>query len=421
LMTAVGQEMAEGTANQIIFATDGIPTAGEYQNPDEITRRVTEANEYHARIYSFGIGGDVDARFLTALSEANSGEAIIFRNQNVDDVVDDFYIRHSRNALVDPEVEYEEGLETDSLYPPTLQNVAAGKQLMIAGRYGSFGEFDVELHGTMSGGDTTLAFEALPFPEENIENAFVPRLWAKEVIDYWLRWMTIHGERQEIIEKIIELSLEFGILTPYTGFVDPEEPPQDTAGPPPPDDSGANVIWEPDLREFRVIPVIGGVELSWGVSGVTGLVSFNLYKAPSPSGPWRKLNDTPIFGWRFVDASGSAGEVAFYRLEIVGDDQIFRFDPIQTGLLPGEIALGDPYPNPFNSKGQFRIDLPERMEIRLGLYSLDGREAIRLKEGWAEAGSHLMTLDSERLAAGSYILKLSAGDVSRISQVMIVK
>lgn len=31
-----------------------------------------------------------------------------------------------------------------------------------------------------------------------MENEFVPRLWAMEKIDYWIAYMSVYGEDQEI-------------------------------------------------------------------------------------------------------------------------------------------------------------------------------------------------------------------------------
>jgi hypothetical protein len=47
---------------------------------------------------------------------------------------------------------------------------------------------------------------------------FIPRLWAKAKIDYLLNEIAIYGELKELVDQVIELSLKFQILTPYTAF-----------------------------------------------------------------------------------------------------------------------------------------------------------------------------------------------------------
>ncbi len=417
LMAAVEQEMDDEAANQIIFATDGRPTAGPSTDPVVITRDVTEANQFHARIFSFGIGEGLNVQFLTALSEANDGEAIIFDPDNapIDEIVDDFYTRQSRPALINPVVEFAEELETDSLFPPRLQNVAAGNQLYLFGRYSSFGDFDLSLSGRMPAGDTTLNFDALAFPEEEVGNEFVPRLWAKSAIDYYLKWMLIHGEDEEIIAKIIELSLEYGILTKYTGFVDPNDPP------PPPDDSGQIAVQEPDLAWFSAIPTIGGTELTWTVSGVTSAIAYNVYKASTPAGPWVRLNETPLSSPRFVDAMGRPGEVAYYRIEVLYDDTSWQSEPLVTGEMPSSFALNSIHPNPFNGQTVISFDLDHSGIIDVAVFDLSGRRIATIESGQFNAGKHSLVWNAEATPAGVYLVKISGAGGVRSSRMALVR
>jgi hypothetical protein len=56
------------------------------------------------------------------------------------------------------------------------------------------------------------------FPDTLGGHRFVPRLWAKAKIDNIMELITIYGETDELVDQIIELSLRFQILTPYTAF-----------------------------------------------------------------------------------------------------------------------------------------------------------------------------------------------------------
>ncbi len=417
LMDAVTQEMDEGAANQIVFTTDGLANVGVSGDRDVIIHDVTEANDFEARIFSFGIGHDVDARFLTALSEVNSGEAIIFdpNEAPVNEIIDDFYTRQSRPALVNPVVEFSEGFESDSLFPPRLQNVAAGNQLYLCGRYSSFGDFDISLSGRMLTGDTTLNFDQLSFPEDEAGNEFVPRLWAVSAINYYLKWIVIHGENQEIIDRIIELSLEFGILTRYTGFVDPNEPP------PPPDDTGVVAVREPDLTQFTALPTLSGTELTWTITGVSGVITYNIYKGSSPTGPWVKLNDSPFSERRFTDESGRPNEVTYYRLEAIFDEQSWQSEPLMTGSLPTEITLGESYPNPFNSFTTIPYSLPKASRIRLSVNDISSREIAVLATGTEQAGNHNVIWTADKVGSGLYFVRLEVDNMTITRKVLMVK
>ncbi|MEN8197948.1 MAG: hypothetical protein ABFS30_15770, partial [Pseudomonadota bacterium] len=52
---------------------------------------------------------------------------------------------------------------------------------------------------------------------------FIPRLWATRKIGYLLNQIRLHGENREAIDEIVNLSVRYGIITPYTSFL-VEEP-----------------------------------------------------------------------------------------------------------------------------------------------------------------------------------------------------
>src|SRR5439155_17451341 len=52
----------------IVFFTDGRPTIGE-TNVDKIVRNVLSKNSANTRIFTFGVGDDVNATFLDELAE----------------------------------------------------------------------------------------------------------------------------------------------------------------------------------------------------------------------------------------------------------------------------------------------------------------------------------------------------------------
>jgi len=52
---------------------------------------------------------------------------------------------------------------------------------------------------------------------------FLPRLWATRKIGYLLNEIRLHGTEQELVDEIVDLSLRYGVMTPYTSFL-VEEP-----------------------------------------------------------------------------------------------------------------------------------------------------------------------------------------------------
>jgi Ca-activated chloride channel family protein len=48
---------------------------------------------------------------------------------------------------------------------------------------------------------------------------FLPRLWATRKIGYLLREIRLHGDSEELVDEVVELSLRYGVMTPYTSFL----------------------------------------------------------------------------------------------------------------------------------------------------------------------------------------------------------
>ena len=54
-------------------------------------------------------------------------------------------------------------------------------------------------------------------------NDFLPRLWATRKIGYLLTQIRLHGENPESVQAIVDLSVRYGIVTPYTSYLITED------------------------------------------------------------------------------------------------------------------------------------------------------------------------------------------------------
>lgn len=53
--------------------------------------------------------------------------------------------------------------------------------------------------------------------------SFIPRLWATRKIGHLLTQIRLHGEKEEWVDAVVDLSVEYGIVTPYTSFLIEED------------------------------------------------------------------------------------------------------------------------------------------------------------------------------------------------------
>jgi hypothetical protein len=90
------------------------------------------------------------------------------------------------------------------------------------------------------------------------------------------------------------------------------------------------------------------------------------------------------------------------------------------------VVLYPPAPNPFNPRTTLSFSLPAASPCRLAVYGADGRRVRVLVDARLDAGTHDVTWDGRdgrgrQVAAGTYLLRLVAGDVAASRRLVLVK
>ncbi len=233
LDSSLQQTYRETASKNIIFLTDGEPTFG-ITLPDSIISHARSNNQHDVRIFSFGVGEDVNRSLLTRLSMENFGYAYyIASDDSIALIVKNHIKRISKPLMNNLQIDYG-GLATWDRYPKLKQDLYWGMQSMEMGLYNGSGDFSISLSGWYAG-DSVSFTKMIDISDSLGGYRFVPRLWARAKIDHLLDLIEIYGESDELVNQIIELSLRFQILTPYTAlYVDPtlieEKPREQLAG-----------------------------------------------------------------------------------------------------------------------------------------------------------------------------------------------
>ncbi|RLI93226.1 MAG: hypothetical protein DRO89_00575 [Candidatus Altiarchaeales archaeon] len=217
LLEALKMTNEDERPNIIIFLTDGKPTVG-VRDIEEILENVKNANTENTRIFVFGVGYDVNTHLLDRISGQNKGVSEYVKpEEDIEIKISNFYTKIKNPVLSDLELEFE-NIPVKDMYPKELPDLFKGSQLIIFGRYSGSGDSLITLKGRIGDKEKTFTYEAT-FPRQNLRNEFIPRLWATRKIGYLLDEIRLHGEEKELIDEIIELSLKYGIMTPYTSFL----------------------------------------------------------------------------------------------------------------------------------------------------------------------------------------------------------
>jgi Ca-activated chloride channel homolog len=225
LTTALGLIRERSRPNYLLFLTDGLPTAGE-------TRELTIAdhcrknNTQKTRIFSFGVGFDVNARLLDRLSAGNSGTSEYVRpDEDIESHVARFYSKMSSPVLTDLRIEFS-GTDVNRTYPRDLPDLFDGGQIVWVGRYRQPGRTTLKVSGRVAGESRSFEFPVeLADSDRGTGHAFVERIWAVRRIGYLIDEIDLNGQNRELVDELVSLSTKYGIMTPYTSFLADERVP----------------------------------------------------------------------------------------------------------------------------------------------------------------------------------------------------
>ena len=156
LRIALGQLQDSRRPTYIVFLTDGLPTAGEV-NVQRIVAATQKENQVHARLFVFGVGYDVNARFLDKLARENFGQSeYVLPSQDIEECVGKLAKHIESPVLTGLRLEFafdtlraEEGPAVSRVYPKGSFDLFAGEQLAVVGRYKKAGAAKVIVHGTI--------------------------------------------------------------------------------------------------------------------------------------------------------------------------------------------------------------------------------------------------------------------------------
>ena len=234
LKTALSQKPIEGMLPLVLFLTDGLPTVGQ-TSEIAIRNLVEKNNPWKRRIFTFGVGVDVNAPLLERIADVSRGKAeFVLPKEDVEVKVGKVFKKLAGPILADAvlEVTTKEGEpavgRTRDIIPRKLGDLFEGDQLTLLGQYIGKEPITFKISGNYLNKKRTFQF-SFDFDKATRRNGFVPRLWASrkiaELIDT-VRQMGADAnvnannpKVKELTDEIVRLSTEFGILTEYTAFL----------------------------------------------------------------------------------------------------------------------------------------------------------------------------------------------------------
>ncbi|PKO17478.1 hypothetical protein CVU37_08265 [candidate division BRC1 bacterium HGW-BRC1-1] len=208
----------------VVLLTDGQPTVGIAQ-PDQLIAKVAQLNTSSLRIFTFGVGFDVNTRLLDGLAdETRAASEYTKPGQDIELPVARFFDKINRPAITNLKLAMPSA-ETYDLYPAQLPDLFYGTQLTVFGRYKNAGPTSIMLEGMRGGQPVKYSFEKT-LPDSQPENSHVEKLWGTRKIGFLLDEIRKNGEKSETKDEVIQLARKYGVVTPYTSYLVVEDEPQ---------------------------------------------------------------------------------------------------------------------------------------------------------------------------------------------------
>ncbi len=216
LDAALEGDAPSGRLGLVLFVTDGEPTVGE-RNPDAIASRVAKLRG-NRRIFSFGVGADLNAALVERLAVEGKGTAHFVRpDESVERAVSIVASRLSSPVITDVRVSAD-GVRFIKQYPSGASDVFAGQDFVMLTRYSGGGGGHIRIEGRTADGPVSWTTR-VAFAKNSRENSFVARLWATQRVGYLSAEKRKNGGSREIDNEIRELGEKYSIPTEFTSYL----------------------------------------------------------------------------------------------------------------------------------------------------------------------------------------------------------
>jgi Ca-activated chloride channel homolog len=218
LAEAFAQAPAEQSLGVVVFLTDGQASTGE-TDPERIAESA-EQGRGKFRVFSFGVGDDVNTYLLDRLTERARGTTEYIRpGENIERAVGALAAKVASPVLTEVTIAASSGIEVYDLQPGSLPDLFAGDEMVVLGRYrgASGGEQTVTVRGRRNGRQEE--FNTTFGDRENADARYIEQLWAARKAGALSREIRLHGQTRETLDALKQLALRYGILTEYTSYL----------------------------------------------------------------------------------------------------------------------------------------------------------------------------------------------------------
>jgi Ca-activated chloride channel family protein len=198
----------------VVLVTDGVANVGVTEKKDFL--KLLERHD--VRLFSFVMGNSANRPLLQGMTTVSNG--FYMNISNGDDIAGRLIQaadKLSHEAYRDIELDIE-GVKVKDLTPARIGSLYRGQQLIVLGHYWGDGSGEVAIRGRVSDREVSYTSE-LQFPQLSELNPELERLWAFAVIEDLQNRMDYLGHDSDTEQAIVDLAIEYGLVTDYTSLL----------------------------------------------------------------------------------------------------------------------------------------------------------------------------------------------------------
>ncbi len=205
-----------------------------------------------------------------------------------------------------------------------------------------------------------------------------------------------------------------------------------------------NEILPVELTYFVGDVVDSTVELRWETATEINNFGYDLLRSDT-SFTWIKIGFISGAGssnspkeYLYVDTTITENGKYYYLLNQIDTDGVSELQhdtvkiivdyitsveeiKLKDNLSPSKFKLFQNYPNPFNPETNITFYAMYGGNVTLELYSVNGERLEPLFNGNVIAGTHTFKFNANYLSSGTYIYKLSIGNISISKKMLLIK
>lgn len=221
LREATRAPTTRGRLPLVLFVTDGEPTIGEH-SPDrlaELAQSAASGTDNPRRIFTFGLGSDVNVSLLEQLALEGRGTPQFVRpDESVERMVGVVAARLVDPVLTDVHVRIDGDVRLSRMLPAQQSDIFADRDLVLFARYSGHGPAKVVVDGQRRGAPVHWE-STVNFPDRSRDNPFVARLWATQRVGFLSAEKRRGGDPSELDSEIKSLGERYGIPTEFTSYL----------------------------------------------------------------------------------------------------------------------------------------------------------------------------------------------------------